>query len=244
MSPVPEKFSGDVLSVVGATQIALKPSESMMTAASEAIEELRPQPTLSLYSSSRWASLRCAQSDGRVSSLTELSSAVLRAWQRRLYVPIEGDPGQLGAGRGPGRRRASPPSFKRSAFQRLRFRRRPARRRTRHDRAHRVGDSACTRDCGRGARSHPVGPLDAAIPLSTSRGHSRERRTIRCSAADAQRPVKVIDFLLVGHIEPAIKLDDLKHMGVFRGGPPQSISQLTEERFEPVRDRMAFGFAV
>jgi hypothetical protein len=53
MFPVPKKFSGDVLSVVGATQIALKPRESMMTAASEAIEELRPQPTLSLYSSSR-----------------------------------------------------------------------------------------------------------------------------------------------------------------------------------------------
>ena len=62
--------------------------------------------------------------------------------------------------------------------------------------------------------------------------------------ATAHRPVKVIDFLLVGHIEPAIKLDDLKRMGVFRGGPPQSISQLTEDRFEPVRDRMAFGFAV
>jgi hypothetical protein len=33
-------------------------------------------------------------------------------------------------------------------------------------------------------------------------------------------------------------------MGVFRGAPPQSISQLTEDRFEPVRNRMAFGFAV
>jgi len=42
----------------------------------------------------------------------------------------------------------------------------------------------------------------------------------------------------------ALKLDDLKRMGVFRGAPPQSISQLTEARFEPVRDRMAFGFAV
>jgi hypothetical protein len=52
-APVPEKFSGDVLSVVGATQIALKPRESMMTAASDASEESRPQPTLSLYSSSR-----------------------------------------------------------------------------------------------------------------------------------------------------------------------------------------------
>lgn len=40
--------------------------------------------------------MRRARSDERVSSLTELSSAVPRAWQRRLYVTIDGDPDQLG----------------------------------------------------------------------------------------------------------------------------------------------------
>jgi hypothetical protein len=144
--------------------------------------------------------LEARSSDGRVSSLTELSSAVLRAWQRRLYVTIEGDFDQLGAGRGPGRRRASPPSFKRSAFQRLRFRRRPPRRRTRHDRAHCVGDSACTRDCGRSARSHPVGPLDAANPLSTSRGHQgKGEQFVALRPMRAQARVVLVDALRDAH---------------------------------------------
>jgi hypothetical protein len=62
--------------------------------------------------------------------------------------------------------------------------------------------------------------------------------------ATARRPVKVIDFLLVGHLDPAINLNELLKMRVFNGGPPQSISQLPPARFEPVRNRMAFGFAV
>jgi hypothetical protein len=82
----------------------------MMTAASGAIEELRPQPTLSLYSSSPVGELE-ARSIGRTREFAHLViERLLRAWQRRLYVTIEGDPDQLGAGRGPGRRRASPPS--------------------------------------------------------------------------------------------------------------------------------------
>lgn len=85
--------------------------------------------------------------------------------------------------------------------------------------------------------------LDDLVRLTGKRSVYSEEK-LAAFKATADRPVKVIDFLLVGHIEPAIKLKDLTHMGVFRGGPPQSISQLTEERFEPVRNRMAFGFAV
>jgi GNAT superfamily N-acetyltransferase len=85
--------------------------------------------------------------------------------------------------------------------------------------------------------------LDDLVRLTGKRSVYSEEK-LAAFKATAGRPVKVIDFLLVGHIEPAIKLKDLTHMGVFRGGPPQSISQLTEERFEPVRNRMAFGFAV
>ena len=33
-------------------------------------------------------------------------------------------------------------------------------------------------------------------------------------------PVKVIDFLLIGHLEPPIKLVDLNSEGVFTGHPP------------------------
>jgi predicted GNAT family N-acyltransferase len=85
--------------------------------------------------------------------------------------------------------------------------------------------------------------LDDLVRLTGKRSVYSEEK-LAAFKATADRPVKVIDFLLVGHIEPAIKLKDLTHMGVFRGGPPQSISRLTEERFEPVRNRMAFGFAV
>jgi hypothetical protein len=52
------------------------------------VPKSQPQPrphTKCDNSSSRWASLRRARSDGRVSSLAELSSAVPRAWQRRLH---------------------------------------------------------------------------------------------------------------------------------------------------------------
>ena len=35
-------------------------------------------------------------------------------------------------------------------------------------------------------------------------------------------PVKVLDFLLMGHFDPVIPLDDLLRLGVFRGWPPQS----------------------
>jgi len=90
---------------------------------------------------------------------------------------------------------------------------------------------------------HQAVSLDDLARLTAKRSVYSEAK-LAAFEATAQRPVKVIDFLLVGHIEPAIKLDDLKRMGVFRGAPPQSISQLTEARFEPVRNRMAFGFAV
>ena len=90
---------------------------------------------------------------------------------------------------------------------------------------------------------HQAVSLDDLVRLTGKRSVYSEAK-LAAFDATAQRPVKLIDFLLIGHIEPAIKLDDLRRMGVFRGGPPQSISQLTEDRFEPVRNRMAFGFAV
>jgi ribosomal protein S18 acetylase RimI-like enzyme len=85
--------------------------------------------------------------------------------------------------------------------------------------------------------------LDDLVRLTGKRSVYSEAKLEEFEAT-SDHPVKVIDFLLVGHIEPAIKLSDLMRLGVFRGGPPQSISRLREERFEPVRDRMKFGFAV
>lgn len=90
---------------------------------------------------------------------------------------------------------------------------------------------------------HQARSFDDLVRLTAKRSVYSEAELAAFGATD-RHPVKVIDFLLVGHIEPAIKLNDLKRMGVFKGAPPQSISQLTDERFEPVRNRMSFGFAV
>jgi GNAT superfamily N-acetyltransferase len=57
-------------------------------------------------------------------------------------------------------------------------------------------------------------------------------------------PVRVIDFLLVGHLEPVVPLATLKAAGVFKGAPPQSISALTQEQFAPIRARLDLGFQV
>jgi hypothetical protein len=53
--------------------------------------------------------------------------------------------------------------------------------------------------------------------------------------------VKIIDFLLVGHIQPCVQLDTLVANGVFNR-PPQSISQLTEERYTRFKPFVQLGF--
>jgi GNAT superfamily N-acetyltransferase/predicted nucleic acid-binding protein len=55
-------------------------------------------------------------------------------------------------------------------------------------------------------------------------------------------PVMVIDFLLIGHLDPPIPLPDLLSARVFSGKPPQSICLVTPDRFDFVRKRMNFGF--
>jgi predicted GNAT family N-acyltransferase len=58
------------------------------------------------------------------------------------------------------------------------------------------------------------------------------------------KPVKVIDFLLIGHIDPPVVLSDLNATGVFNGSPPQSICILPPARFKPVRNKIRFGFQI
>ncbi len=55
-------------------------------------------------------------------------------------------------------------------------------------------------------------------------------------------PVKVIDFHLAGHLEPPIDLATLRADGVFPGGPPQSITKLSNERYERLKERVNLGF--
>jgi hypothetical protein len=61
--------------------------------------------------------------------------------------------------------------------------------------------------------------------------------------ATADRPVKVINYLLAAYIEPAITLDELRSFGVIPGHPPQSIFKLSREHLDALLPRMNLGFA-
>lgn len=60
--------------------------------------------------------------------------------------------------------------------------------------------------------------------------------------ATADRPVKVINYLLAAYIEPAITLDELRAIGVIPGHPPQSIFELGQKHLEALLPRMNLGF--
>jgi hypothetical protein len=55
-------------------------------------------------------------------------------------------------------------------------------------------------------------------------------------------PVKVIDFLLVGHIQPSVQLPTLISSHVFSNQPPQSITQLSEEKYQILKPFVRLGF--
>jgi ribosomal protein S18 acetylase RimI-like enzyme len=61
--------------------------------------------------------------------------------------------------------------------------------------------------------------------------------------ATAQRPVKVINYLLAAYIEPAATLDELRNIGVIPGHPPQSIFELSRIHLDALLPRMNLGFA-
>lgn len=63
-------------------------------------------------------------------------------------------------------------------------------------------------------------------------------------SASPERPVKVINFLLAGHIDPPITLDVLRRKHVFRGHPPQSIMRLGPEKVKAVLANADLGFDV
>ena len=55
-------------------------------------------------------------------------------------------------------------------------------------------------------------------------------------------PLKIIDFLLVGHLEPTIPLDQLVYEGVLRAAP-QSISHMPEPRYSKLKPLLKLGFS-
>lgn len=60
--------------------------------------------------------------------------------------------------------------------------------------------------------------------------------------ASTDHPVKVINFLLVGYIEPSIGLKELRDLGVVRGHPQQTIYRLKDDLLRVLLDRTNFGF--
>lgn len=55
-------------------------------------------------------------------------------------------------------------------------------------------------------------------------------------------PVLVIDFLLIGHLEPPVPLATLLSTGVFSSRPPQSISSVAEAAFERLKPSLKVSF--
>jgi hypothetical protein len=57
-------------------------------------------------------------------------------------------------------------------------------------------------------------------------------------------PVKMIDFLLVGHSQPSVPLNTLTSTGIFTNRPPQSIAELSEERYAALKPLLRLGFDI
>lgn len=60
--------------------------------------------------------------------------------------------------------------------------------------------------------------------------------------ASTQNHVKVINYILVGYIDPPISLSELREMGVIKGNPQQSIYKLSDDLLRKMLDRAQVGF--
>ena len=58
------------------------------------------------------------------------------------------------------------------------------------------------------------------------------------------RPVKVIDYLLSGYINPALSINHLRNLGVFSGQPPQSIFEIKADRLFSLLSNINLGFDI
>ena len=57
-------------------------------------------------------------------------------------------------------------------------------------------------------------------------------------------PVKMIDFLLIGHSQPSVPLAMLVSAGIVNGRPPQSIAELSEGRYTALKALLQLGFDI
>lgn len=61
--------------------------------------------------------------------------------------------------------------------------------------------------------------------------------------ASADRPVKIIDFLLIAHVDPTINLRTLMISGILSAAP-QSITKITDTGYSSLRSHLKLGFEV
>ena len=103
--------------------------------------------------------------------------------------------------------------------------------------------SQCATTVGVVEAVYSASSLDDLVRLTAKRSvySTQQMEQMVCNNNE---PVKVVDFLLVGHLDPPATLHDLLEDCVFCGHPPQSICHLSSERFASLKRRMNFGFEV
>ncbi len=77
--------------------------------------------------------------------------------------------------------------------------------------------------------------------LAGGRSVYSERQLLAWEASP-DRPVKVINFLLAGHINPPISLSAMRSDGLIPSHPPQSIFRIARDRLTPIFRRIHLGF--
>lgn len=69
-------------------------------------------------------------------------------------------------------------------------------------------------------------------------------KDLTAMAPSLASPVKMIDFLLIGHSQPPVPLAKLVSVGIFNRRPPQSITELSEERYGALKAHLQLGVEI
>jgi ribosomal protein S18 acetylase RimI-like enzyme len=77
---------------------------------------------------------------------------------------------------------------------------------------------------------------------SVGRRSVYSHRDLNSMNPSAGSPVLVIDFLLIGHLQPSIHLEKLIDISVFASRPPQSIARINDGAFGRLSALMAVGY--
>ncbi len=68
--------------------------------------------------------------------------------------------------------------------------------------------------------------------------------SLRAWNASQERPVKILNFLLSGYIEPPIRIEELQETNVFGRHPPQSIFEIPNEKIQEILRNIELGFSI